>query len=267
VFTVLVDLDNRAIPSPFEQYQATPLEADAFWRLVRAINGQVAKSCGRRKDLRQLRELFDTWWPEYERTIWECVKPTLSASGDWSLVGDGLVAAQIGNSPFQAKDVFRVAENQIDLVAQNHYYIAVDKREEHTDLLRRFLSRKGRVVNILAMDSRAKAPVKAWTDLMGKHFPKDLQNALTTLRQWQRLAITERWRGKLEIRLTGLIPTSQTFFDPLHGEGGLVMVPMINKPSTFDRPAVVITKRDNPVAFEAYWTAHFERFRRARRLR
>ena len=259
VFTIMVDLDTR-VPPPFKQYQATQLERDDIWRLIQAIRKQLSKAHGHTVDARKLRDQFEQWWPCYKAAVDKAVSGELSGGGDWSVVTEAMVAHQIADSPFQAKDLFRVARHRIDLVAQNHFYITVDKEEEHTKLLRNFLGRKNRRVQILAMDPKNDSAVEAWAEVMGADFLEDLKKALITMRRWQRLAA--KLPGTLDIRLTGLLPTSQNFFDPEQRRGGLIMVPQVNKPSNRDRPTVVIMRHNNRIAFDSYWTSYTERHRR-----
>jgi len=87
-----------------------------------------------------------------------------------------------------------------------------------------------------------------------------------TLRNWKRIASKDKWKGKLEIRLAGLIPTSQTFFDAQSDHGGLVLTPMGRKPSSTDRSVFFLRKTRNREAFDGYWTTYIEHFRRARPL-
>jgi len=272
VFIVLVDVENNNLPSPFKQFQATPLKQDKMWELVKAINDELPKKIRRKHSIQILNNKFLEWWHGYKSKIDKAVKSTFSGSGDWTNVNEALISGRIANSPFQARDLFRIAKYRIDFIAQNHYYITVDEKKEHTILLKRFLKRNNRTVNILAMKPKNDKgddtdAVKAWTELMSPNFPGDLKNALETLLYWKRLATEENWHGKLNIRLTGLIPTSQNFFDANHPRGGLIITPMINKSSNYDRPVVFITKKENRVAFESYWIAYIERFRRAEKLR
>lgn len=267
VFTVLLDLgiaDVAALAPPFEEYQAVPLGRDDLWRVVEAIANRVSIA---RASRGRLRGSFDSWWPNFKQAIDRVIATDLTAVGDWRLVSQASVVSRIARSPFEAKYLFRVARKRLDFVAQNHYFMTVEHEADHLDLLRNFLSRKGRAVTILAMNPRNAAAVRSWTELMGtKDFPDDLRKAVETLRKWKGIASKEKWKGKLDIRLAGLIPTSQTFFDGESDHGGLVLTPMGRKPSNTDRSVFVLRKAKNREAFDGYWTTYTEHLRRAQFL-
>ncbi len=272
IYPILVDITHQDLPSPLEQFQAISLlEEEEMWSLVSRIRVQLHKDDNWRISSASLRERFDTWWAKYRPQMKRRIKKAFGSTGDWSLVRQALISGHIAHSPFQAKEILRTAKHSVDFVAQNHHFITVERADEHFDLLRRFLSKKTRKVRFLAMspdDAAHRAAIDAWTELAGTdHFLEDLLNAIDNLRLWKRLAKEEKWKGSLEIRLTGLIPTSQTFFDADERDGGLVMIPMMNRPSNLDRPAILIKRRVNPDAFNTYWVAHCERFKRAKVLK
>lgn len=267
-YPVLIDVGVGDLPAPFEQFQATNArDRDNMWDLTWAIREKLRKAHGKKVSRDVLEAAFGAWWPRFSSKVHHRLGGSLSGGGDWALVSPARVAHQIADSPFQARDVFRVARRHVDLVAQNHYFITVDHEEEHLEIVREFLSKAGRRVDLMLMDPKATAAVQAWTELMTtSHFPKDLDAAVDALLKWLGIAKAEKWSGSLEVRMTGLIATSQTFFDRETPNGVLLLVPMINKPSNADRCTFYISKKANRGAFDSYRTAHIERWRRARVL-
>ncbi|MBI5521831.1 MAG: TIR domain-containing protein [Desulfarculus sp.] len=265
IFPILVDISFSEVPNPFEPFQSIELlNGLKMWELALQIRMMVYKEHGFKVPELELKKSFDQWYEGYRKEIQKVIGRSFY-DGEWSTVGDGLVVGQIARSPFVARSLFRVATHRLDFIAQNHYYITVDCEEEHLELIRKFLRNKHRSVNILAMDPTNRPAVRAWSELMASpHFSQDLNRAVSSLHRWKQISLKEKWPGTLSIKLTGLIATSQSFYDGDRQHGGLVMVPQVNKPSNFDRPAIVITRKQHRVAFDSYWTSYFERLRRAK---
>lgn len=63
VCTFLVDLDPSDIQDPLAQFNHTKPDADGLWNLVITLNSTLEK----RLDDRILREVFDTYYPQFQR--------------------------------------------------------------------------------------------------------------------------------------------------------------------------------------------------------
>lgn len=270
IFMILLDLSSQELArmsSPFGEYQAMFPTPDDIWKLVETM-ATSANTHRSQTDQEHLRMNFNQWCPRFLGEIEEAKSAEFS-KGNWQRVTRASVASRINDSPFEARHLFRIAKQRLDFVAQNHHFMTVQNPDEHLDSLREFLKdHEDRIVTFLAMDPQEQNAVSSWMKLMDtKHFPDDLRASLTTLSRWQVQAQNEMWKGKLDIRLTGLLPISYTFFDPEDiTRGGLVLTPMGRHPSNLNRPAFLLTSVKNDDAFFSYRTMWMEQFQRARKL-
>jgi hypothetical protein len=87
-------------------------------------------------------------------------------------------------------------------------------------------------------------------------FPQHLRLSILKLRKWKSEA--DRERLKLEVRLCQFVPLSLSFSDakPDHGNGLLVVTPVINKPSRSERPSFIINASEEGDVFRYYYHAY-----------
>jgi hypothetical protein len=170
-------------------------------------------------------------------------------------------------SPVDLRNLFTYAENDVFLAAQNHYFVLVRNPTELKDVIFKFLRAKpNRCVRFLLCDPRHDASVEAWGTMSGtssndaNSYRAHLATAITEITSWLRDAADEEMR--LRARCVPLVPLSVNFVDPSDAEGLAVVTPNLFERLSVRRAWYVLSKRENPNVFSAYWSAYEDAFDR-----
>lgn len=155
-------------------------------------------------------------------------------------------------------NILDLAQNTIALAGLNLFGLTRDS--SHLTQLRTFLSKESRCVQILLMDPRNRPSIEVWCREFGSsRFRHDLMESARTLCFWTKTAQQERWPGRLEVRLTGLITSGVTFLDPESPEG-LLLLRTLDTMGSIDVDPFVLTRRGAPEKFAAHWAGYCTRF-------
>jgi len=168
----------------------------------------------------------------------------------------------LADTTLQIRNLLDIAERELFLAAQNHYFIVENASEIKPKLWKKLNNlenkKSGFTCKILLCTPEAEYAVKTWTHTQDANYKDNLDRAFKELREWQREADSDPIRkGKLEIKRTVFVPLSLSIVD----DSIMVLVPNAYKPAgRSERPAFIIQRGNNPEIFESYSMAYKNRF-------
>ncbi|RDL19997.1 TIR domain-containing protein [Pseudomonas jessenii] len=95
VCTFLIDLQPSDIEDPLAQFNHTTPERTSMWGLISSLNNCLESS---RLDERILRQVFDTYWPNFEKLFAEALVNTPTEAEVEPRSGDSILAEILSNT-------------------------------------------------------------------------------------------------------------------------------------------------------------------------
>ncbi|WP_085603314.1 MULTISPECIES: toll/interleukin-1 receptor domain-containing protein [unclassified Pseudomonas] len=111
VCTFLIDLSPSDIEDPLAQFNHTMPDRTSMWGLISSLNGCLE---GARLDERILRQVFDTYWPNFEKTFAEALVKTPQEVDVEPRSGDSILSEILANTRMLSSRV-RELESRVSI--------------------------------------------------------------------------------------------------------------------------------------------------------
>ncbi|WP_311886702.1 MULTISPECIES: hypothetical protein [unclassified Pseudomonas] len=114
VCTFLIDLAPSDIEDPLAQFNHTTPDRTSMWGLTSSLNGCLE---GARLDERILRQVFDTYWPNFEKSFAEALAKTPQEADVEPRSGDSILGEILANTRMLSSRV-RELESRVSMSAE-----------------------------------------------------------------------------------------------------------------------------------------------------
>jgi len=182
--------------------------------------------------------------------------------GDWEHVSPALASAALAQSPFNVcnllntaspnaakKEVYMIGQHLHGMTEPNNLFFANYKEKIfawlRTDKTRRYC--------IMITDVRYRIGVDPWNLVHGTQFEPHLKQATKVLTRWVKEAKHDGL--SLTLKVSKFVPIGATFIDPNTSGGLMVMKPVVYETGSAERPQFILSKQQNEIVFEHYWTS------------
>ncbi len=158
---------------------------------------------------------------------------------------------KIEGSPFAAEGLLPYAEKEVFLAAQNHGFILNRNQNRFKQILSKLMDRGVRV-RMLICDPEKQWAVKAWETLFqaDSGYQAKLSSAMEELWKW----IRDFKSLPFEAKKIPLVPLSVNFIDPKENDEALaVFTPNVFQRKPGPRACYLLTRREHPRIYDAYW--------------